>query len=338
MEYKDYRKIEVEVSEKLNKFFVDFCDKHREFLPICDVYTNKKVHLNGVQFYAGFVCGNKELDWKDYSFIPVMIELIMLWAYKTNRIIDNKQEVWISEEKVKKTVLEHDLILSCILNLLETNKDFLKEKYDFLTGIVHRMLADMAKGYWVERTSLNTHFLELTVIKKKWKENYLQRNIKFNMLYDFAPLLGLYFSTGKDLTNLYTEKIDSELRFSHVGQIINDLSDCIPVYDDSVKSYQDQFTDIRNGIITYPIFHLINEELVKKALVNPNITKDEKWQKDFFELIKNTDTDEKVMELAKQSYEKHEVFWKEVSREEWLLVSKSYWLLNENKYFKKFTK
>lgn len=336
MEYKDYRKIETEVSETLNNFFADFCNEHTEFLPIRDVYTKKKIHLNGVQFYAGFVCGSKTADWKSYLFIPIMIELIMLWAYKTNRIVDHKQEVWTSEDKVKETVLEHDLLLACILSLLEINKTILGQNYNFLSGIIHMMLSDMVKGFWIEKTSLNIKFLELNKIVKEWAESYLQRNIKFNVLYDFAPLLGYYFATGQDLTKSYIEKIENGLRFSHVGQIINDLSDCIPVYDENVKSYQDQFADIRNGIVTYPVFQLINEKVVKEGLENPNITKDEKWQKDFFELIKYTKTDEKVMDLAKQSYEKHESFWKEVNPKDWLLVSRSYWLLNDNKYFRKF--
>jgi hypothetical protein len=187
MEYKDYRKIETEVSETLNNFFADFCNEHIEFLPICDVYTKKKIHLNGVQFYAGFVCGNKDENWNSYLFVPVMIELIMLWAYKTNRIVDHKQEVWTSEDRVKETVLEHDLLLACILSLLEINKATLEKNYSFLSGIVHMMLSDMVKSFWIERASLNVKFLELNKIVKGWKESYLQRNIKFNVLYDFAP-------------------------------------------------------------------------------------------------------------------------------------------------------
>ncbi|MBU1570750.1 MAG: hypothetical protein KKE00_09580, partial [Proteobacteria bacterium] len=45
---------DVETSAILEKHLKEFCASHKEFIPIQQAYTHKKLHLNGIQFRAGF--------------------------------------------------------------------------------------------------------------------------------------------------------------------------------------------------------------------------------------------------------------------------------------------
>jgi hypothetical protein len=118
MNYSDYRKRELEISKQLNKYVLDFCNENPEYQKVGEIYSSKEIHLNGIQFVAGFEASKRaEFSWKEYIAVPIIIELIMIWAYKTNQIIDHKKNIWNSNEKIISNVLDHDVILSCILSL-----------------------------------------------------------------------------------------------------------------------------------------------------------------------------------------------------------------------------
>lgn len=333
MNYSDYRKLELSISKDLNEWFHVFCEQNTEYKMIESLYTQKEVHLNGVQFVAGFHAHTRELtSWKKFAAIPVAIELIMIWAYKTNQILDHKQGVWGSERNIKDTVLEHDLISSCIIKLLE-------EQTNVQEGVrkqIFKFIKELPVGFLIERDCLNNNYSSLKSIKSHWKEKYIERNIKFNSLYDTTPIIGYILASNKDIFIHYLEKVPAEWRFSHIGQIINDLSDCIPEHDANVKSYQDQCADIRNGIITYPVFELLDSQVVLQALEQPIITKELSWQNNFFEEVTERGLGKKVKEMAESCYQRHDDFWKtqiEIPDE---FLMRTYMLLRENKYFKKF--
>lgn len=338
MNYSEYRKLELSISKELNNWFCQFCIKNPEYKSIESLYLKKEVHLNGVQFVAGFQSYSGELDsWNKFISIPVAIELAMIWAYKTNRILDYKQEVWDSKEKITDTVLEHDLILSCILKIMEESKLILGEEYYNTHKYIYSFIRDLPIGFLVEKERLNIHNSSLIEIEKNWQHNYILRNIYFDALYDFAPMLGYLVASKIDIIPSYINKIAVDKRFSHVGQIINDLSDCIPEHDSFVKSYQDQCADIRNGIITYPIFQLIDNPIIINALKDSKTTQQKEWQEDFFNIIKDKKIDEEVIKIARDCYSTHVNFWVSVTGKENNFIERIYGLLLENKYLKKFS-
>lgn len=338
MNYSEYRKLELSISKELNDWFCSFCVKNPEYKRIESLYLKKKVHLNGLQFVAGFYSYTEELDsWTKFIAIPVVIELTMIWAYKTNRILDYKQEVWNSKERITDTVLEHDLILSCILKIMEESKLILGKEYNNISKYIYSFIRDLPLGFLVEKEHLNIRNSQLAEIKKNWQHNYILRNIYFDVLYDFAPMLGYLAASNIDVIPSYVKKIAVDKRFSHVGQIINDLSDCIPEHDAFVKSYQDQCADIRNGIITYPVFQLINNPIIINAFKDPQITQQKGWQEEFFNIIKDKRIDEEVIKIAKDSYYVHIGFWLSVTGKKNNFIERVYGLLLDNKYFKKFS-
>lgn len=62
----------------------------------------KNIHFNGTQFVAGFSSTGREIDLGDILLTPIAIEHIMLRAYKTNALVDEKQSVWKEKKIIKK--------------------------------------------------------------------------------------------------------------------------------------------------------------------------------------------------------------------------------------------
>lgn len=332
-----YVKYSQETSAILEKHLNEFCAIHKEFIPIQQAYTNKKLHLNGVQFRAGFEAVKSSENWEKYKYVPMAIELVMIWAYKTNKIVDRKNDAWKTEESVKKIVLEHDLILALILELLENSRKALGKKFDKLNQIISRMLGDMVKGFWVERNTICLNKKPLEIIKKNWAENYKKRNIYFDLVYDFSPLVGYWLASGDEkIFEKYESFFEDKYRFSHAGQIINDMSDYICVYDKYTKSYQDQFSDLRNKVVTYPAFCLIENTAILNALKDSKITLDKEWQKDIALTLSKKKVVESVMTISKKSFEQHSLFWKKMLKENNEILLETYSMLRINKYFKFF--
>jgi len=110
------------------------------------------------------------------------------------------------------------------------------------------------------------------------------------------------------------------------------------VFDENVKSYQDAFSDIRNGIITLPTFLLVKNQKILDALNDPKLTKDINWRKEIMQLITENNILEKVRKLSKQSYMANINFWKNIINVDDELLFSTYLLLLKNKYFNEFKK
>ncbi len=320
------------ISKELNAFLLDFCGDKPEYAGIKDYYCKKNTHLNGMQFFAGFKAGNGK-RWQRYAAVPVIIELIMIWAYKSNQIIDDKKEVWQSKDGVKDSVLQHDLLMVLIFDLLVSLQKVLKDEYEYFDTIVKELMMAMTRGFYIERQKLNINMSPLEEILKHWEKNYSQRNVNFNLVYDYAPLIGYWLATGdKGIFKRYSDFFKDRKRFSEVGQIINDIGDWNNLYDKGTRVYQDRFADIRNGIITYPVYMGINESLIKAALVNPEFVTMESWQEEIEPLRQSAIRSTKAM--GKKCFADLTEFWQLNNRSGSHLINESYLLLKHNKYLK----
>lgn len=339
MKYQNYINIWEDIAKQLNEYLEDFCSKNIEFKDLLNDYSKKRMHLNGIQFYAGLNATKSNIKFEKILEIPIAIECIMLMAYKTNRILDHKQEVWNSDEKIKQTVLDEIMFLTLILKLLENTRKKLGWKYNNVKDIFLNMITNINEGFWYEKYFLNSNFSSLENITKNWDLKYQKRNILFNSIYDYAPLIWYYIgSNDKTIFSKYKNNVKDEDKFSHVGQIINDLSDFSSVFDENVKSYQDAFSDIRNGIITLPTFLLVKNQKILDALNDPKLTKDINWRKEIMQLITENNILEKVRKLSKQSYMANINFWKNIINVDDELLFSTYLLLLKNKYFNEFKK
>lgn len=339
MIHREYIKISKNIAKQLNEYLEKFCNNNPAFKKLSKDYSKKRIHLNGIQFYAGLSAADTNVKFEDVLDIPVAIECIMLMAYKTNRILDHKQEVWSSEEKIKETVLDERMYLTLILKLLENSKKNLGVKYNLVRDLIFRMISDINEGFWFEKYFLNYNFSSLSDILKNWNSKYQKRNILFNSVYDYSTLIGYYIgSADQAIFEKYENYLEDKNKISHSGQIVNDLSDYSSVFDENVKSYQDAFSDICNGIITLPTFLLIAEQDILNALKNPELTKSIAWRKRVMGLLVKNNVLEKAKELTDKSYAQNINFWKEIIGINNELLFFTYLFLSKNKYYLEFIK
>ena len=76
------------------------------------------------------------------------------------------------------------------------------------------------------------------------------------------------------------------------------MSDFSSIFDENVKSYQDAFSDIRNGVITLPTFLLIKEQSILNALDDAKLTKNIDWRKEVMQLITKNNILGKIKKLT----------------------------------------
>ncbi len=332
MNTQTYNEIGREVGTELNNFFEQFCVKYPEYQTIKNDYLRKKTHLNGLQFYAGFISG-KSKNWENHIEVPIAIEMVMIWAYKTNRILDKKQDVWAKEENLKNTALEHDLMLACIYSLLESYSQKKISKNERIKDIIGHCLSRLAYGFWIER-SISVKYTKLEEILIDWDLKHVDRNINFNLVYDYASIVGYAISSGDfSIIDKYEREFDPQERFSNAGQIINDLGDFGNDIDKHVKVYQDLFSDIRNGIITFPVHTLIGEKLVLRALKMPNLTRTKFWQWRMRRLIASKNVSADVLRISEKAYYAHKNFFEKHIPNLNPLLLRTYGMLINNKYF-----
>lgn len=337
MDHKEYIAISKDVAEKLNMYLETFCKKNPAFNLIVNEYTQKRIHLNGIQFYAGFKAANPKEDFAKFFNIPIAIECIMLAAYKTNRILDHKQEVWSSEQKIKETVLGEKIYLSLIFALLEDSKENLGEKYNIVKDLILDLISKIYQGFLLEQNDLNVNFSPLNEILKNWSSKYKKRNILFNGVYDYSSLIGFYIGSGDNsIFEKFENYFKNKDKMSHSAQVVNDVSDYSSVYDENVKSYQDAFSDIRNGIITQPTFELIKDKVILEALKNPPLTKDVEWRKKVIDILIKKNVVAKIKKETEKSYAQNINFWKKIMKVDSELLFSTYSILSRNKYYHEF--
>ncbi len=333
MNSKTYHQTVKETSKKLNKYFSNFCAPYPQYTFIKNDYTKKNVHLNGIQFQAGFISGPND-NWEDYIELAIIIELVMIWAYKTKWILDSKQDIWESDSSVMTTVLEHDLVLSCINDLFNeyAKKDL--QHIDKIRTLVDELMGKLSYGFWLEKEKLNVHHSSLDEILFNWEDKYVERNMSLNLVYDYTPLIGFALSCENfNIISQYNHEIPSNLRFSHASQMISDLGDFGQSVDKKLKENQDVFSDIKNGIVTFPVFKLIDEKIIKKALTTPKEIKSASWQKKVRELITEGEINKEAIKIAAQSYDAHRNFFESHLEKPNPMLLKVFGMLINNKYF-----
>lgn len=333
MNSKTYHQTAKEISKKLNNYFAKFCEEFPQYQKIQEEYGKKSIHLNGVQFYAGFVSGPFE-NWEDYMEIAVAIEIVMLWAYRTKHVLDADEKTESKNEDIQENILQHDLMISCIHDLLDVyNKKELRygEK---VRALISEMLAKLPYGFWLEKSKLNVHKNKEADVFFDWQASYLKRNNSLNLVYDWAPLIGFALSSGNfEIINDYAAAVPAENRFSHASQIISDLGNFGEQLDKNARSNQEAFSDLKNGIVTFPIYELRENENIKEALENSEVIKGKVWQNKIRKTILESSLNKDAIKIAAESYDAHKKFFESYLSDPSEMLMKIFGMLINNKYF-----
>lgn len=338
------------VSEGLNDYLTTYCNNFRDrreiYQPVAYRYTQKRCHLIGLQFYAGYLAGGgTEHEWPEYQPLAIALELIMISAYATNQILDHKKSVWDELGGVECTLLEYHVLQKLLGDLAQgwgsdSTTDIHLRTVNYWIKDLH---SNLVYGFWIEQRKLHTRYRPLAEIQSDWKVNYAQRNTLLNQVYDFAPLIGYYLArateeTGDNAVVSHKRYFTGKAPFSCAMQAINDVSDFLPnACDLGVKIYRDRFADVRNGIITYPVYELLDTPETVTALNDPGITYQEQWQTRVTELVQERKLMAKAKKQCEESWRHYVDFWHQgLGRHDLLLLS-TYSMLRHNKYFASIT-
>ncbi len=319
------------IGNELNNEFKRFCLQNN-FESISRPYLEKNIHFIGSQFVAGFCSKNSKIDMDDVLLTPIVIEHIMLKAYYTNALLDEKQSVWKNKETIKQTILD-EVHMTSLLEQLRINA---KTIYDvteqkFLEQTFSKMISSISKGFIVEQ---NINYLRngLDSVLINWDKKYTERNMLFNLVYDYSPLIGYGLATkDTSIISEYESKVPPKLRLSYAGQVINDFSDFSSEFDSRVKKYSDRFSDLKNGIFTLPIFELYKCGDLDDYLGEPGLVNNKLWQKKLVNRIKKNKINEKIIQIGKDSYVANINFWKEKGIENNFLYQ-TYAITTHSKY------
>lgn len=339
MDHNEYVAFSEDVAEQLNDHVESFCEGNPEFRSVSEEYAEKRIHLIGIQCYAGFRASGTDEEFSDFLNIPIVIESVMLMAYKTNQILDHKKEVWGSEKRIEQNVLGEGIYTAFIIDLLQDSEQALGEKYGVVKEKILTLTSKMYKGFWYEKNFLNVHHSSLEEVLEEWESKYERRNNLLNGVYDYASLIGYYMGSGNEsVFDEYERYFADKDKVSHSGQIVNDLSDFSAVHDENVKSYQDAFSDIRNGIITQPTYELLDADIIVEALEDPDVTRKPGWRKEVKAMLVGQDIVEEIRNRTEASYDQHVSFWSDCMDVESDLLFHTYSYLRRNKYYHKFQK
>lgn len=229
--------------------------------------------------YCAFTGHNPD-DFIDPNVMKLMVVAeLELWAeYTANWIVDNKGEVRNEPLNRMKAVISAKSFL----------EDAIRIASQVGTTYIPKVLD--ASGYvstsWMEELVTN---LSNTELRNGSLKDYMKAyRINFSI-----PGVGKTISLGEDLVALYTNKIETPqakklndifIEFGIEGQTLNGLGDFIKLKLDFTtnKARDDQFADIRNGVMTPPIWLMYNganeeeQKLILNCVGKEVLTEDEK--------------------------------------------------------------
>ncbi|HEY1074619.1 MAG TPA: hypothetical protein VGE59_02860 [Patescibacteria group bacterium] len=311
-------------------------------------YTQKRCHLIGLKFYAGYLAGGgTEVRWEDHQLLAIALELVMTSAYAANQILDHKKAVWDAPGGIEQALLDYLFLQTWQSDLIErwTSLSQLDEQYTKRVKWLMSQLAEkMTLGFGVERELSVRHrpLNQMTSSRFWWAQRYQERNTSLNLVYDWAPLIG--HDIARTEVRGYEERLDTVghhydffgncIPFSHSMQVINDIADFLPnACDLGVKVYQDRFADVRNGLVTYPVHELLDVPQMVEVLRDGDV-ENSGWQDYMIKLVKERGIMDKAKEQCERSWYHHLTFWKWILRRHDLLLLSTYSMLRHNKYFK----
>lgn len=208
-------------------------------------------------------------NWKKIAYACAAVELLNISTYIDNAVFDNKNN--IDEREKNNYVISARIIRNIAENVIKkvTKKD---------SETLISLLSEIDHDIYVAQ------FEDLNQIKK---------GRKFESMKNFLSsyLHRCEFLTGRFMENIAksgailakaTEKQLNDLgkigrNIGIIDQIVNDIGDLVPAEENTIdyeKVYQDQFSDIKNGKLTLPIYYVLqfgsneDKKIINKALGN----------------------------------------------------------------------
>ena len=227
-------------------------DNSKEYLKNILLPTIKKDSpaLRPAIFRFAYQLGGGE-DWKQHLNCAAAFEILNLSTYSFSNLIDDKiQDPLISsKERRGKNTLEGLLQLSLALEMI-THESFKlsRENHKCVTDRIFKLSQELCEGVFIDSQKLCS-FDSFTL------DAYLDRcyGMSGSFIQAICEVSALF--AGAD-QNKIEQLGEFGKNLGLILQIINDIADFIPPapHSEPLKSYKEQFSDLRSGTITLPAF------------------------------------------------------------------------------------
>ncbi len=225
---------------------------------------------------------------KDIAKLAAATDLELYAEYTANWNFDNKGEVRTNPLNRQKAAVASKSFLEDAVRMVSQ----VDEKY---VPIILDTSSEVTNSWAKE--------LELNMSNPEWETMPLQRYMKA-YIEDFCiPGIGKTLSPASDLTALYTDKTNTTqarqlhnalLNYGVELEILNDLGDFCMEEVSNDKRASDQFSDVKNGVLTPPIWLMYNtaneqqREIIRNCVRPDELTKQE--EKELVNILFETGT------------------------------------------------
>lgn len=202
------------------------------------------------------ICGGQ--DWEKVIPAAVAFEFINISSYQANSVFDNKLNVITKPQK------DSQFIASMVTREL-ASKVASELKKDFDEHIVNEIYVSLSKcneyiylAQHYDLNVLNVKNYETYVDEQLFQDEYIKR-----CFYGSGIFNGQCAYVGGLLAKANPGQLEALREFGEnfgtALQMVNDIGDFIPSGTDKLinRSFQDQYSDFKNGRLTLPLYHLL---------------------------------------------------------------------------------
>lgn len=250
------------VQPLIQKLYVQYATGQPSIDGALDLFVKKRTLddrclLRPYLVRLGFeVCGGG--DWAKIVPVCAAVEILNISTYQSNLAFDAKYGVLSESMKRRQfiaSMISFDLAVKVILDNSQIELSMAREALNR----IHRANTDVYVGQGMDFGELNVRNLDLTIPLPKYLDTYLERCRKLG-----GSLTSLCLEIGGMIAapkNPYGESLrEIGVNLGTAGQIVNDVGDFFPLEDSpgtQKNKYQDCYSDIKLGKVTYPVFYLL---------------------------------------------------------------------------------
>jgi len=233
------------------------------------------------------ICGGK--NWRKILPVCAAIEILNVSTYTINRIFDEKGGKW-NKNRINNNIIAGIVQKEIASNLLNKAsnivdyKDFIKIK-----NLFNETNKIIYFGQFKDFNILKINIIENKIMPfNKFIDNYKQRCYLFSgKFYENSLLIGGILAKGNKKRLIALQNFGK--LFGTSLQMINDIGDFVPSdkkpYKEAFKYYQDQYSDLRLGKLTIPIYLMLqNANSTEKKFILRQVGKKQTTLKDGYKL------------------------------------------------------
>lgn len=246
----------------INKYYSELSSGYHTLSDSIDLFVKKRTNSGQCLLRPYLVRLAYEAsggnDWLKIAPACSALEIFNISTYQSNISFDGKNGVVTDVSKNNQfisSMISVDLAAKILMGLSKTSGS------RTILRILERLYEtndEIYVGQYYNLNRLNLANLDLSMPIKEYLKIYIFRCEKLG-----GSLTSLCFEVGGLLAGTSNKLLNNSKNIGRImgiaGQIVNDISDFVPnnTLGKEIKLYEDSFSDLKRGNVTYPIFYLM---------------------------------------------------------------------------------